>query len=204
MIRNRLLACCGVFALLSEPCWAADPPFFEATLLGGFRFGGKFTNATEDADRNLDSSALFGLTLNWRSNDTGYYELTYNRQKSTLQGVVPTDMTIEYLHIGGMVDFGYPEQRNVPYFLITAGGTRLTPDRADLGDETAFSLSIGGGLKVPIGGHFALRFETRAFATFFQAHAAVFCSSAANVCDIHVHGGSFLQAQGTVGVTARF
>jgi opacity protein-like surface antigen len=205
MTFSRLGLCCGLL-LISGASFAADEPFFEGTVFGGYQFGGTFTNADDDTDRKLKSAPVFGFTVNLKSTDTGYYELTYSRQSSSLSGIAPLDMTVEYLHIGGSLDFGQEGKRTIPYFLITVGGTRFTPDSKDLETETAFSLSMGGGLKIPFSQHIALRLEGRAYATILDAHSIIFCQSGADqsTCHIRVHGGSFIQAQGTAGIMFRF
>jgi hypothetical protein len=52
----------------------------------------------------------------------------------------------------------------------------------------------------------ALRFDARAFLTFFDSDTSVFCISAppTAACDIRAKSDSFLQFTASIGVTAGF
>jgi hypothetical protein len=207
---------------------AVDRAGFEATLLYGQRFGGAFESVAplvtpappdsperEGVKRDLSNDDSLTLILNWSANEGGYYELLYSKQTSELEGVAattlttpvnPFDLSVEYLHIGGVVEFGEPTWRAVPYFALTVGGTRFKPERADSDSETEFSLSVGGGVKVPFNKYIGLRFDVRAFATWLDSGSDVFCvsDSGAGSCDVRVHGDSFIQGQVALGVTGGF
>jgi len=224
MIRFAVLIATASVAVLSQTAAAADPvPVekngFEATLFGGYRMGGSFeTKPIADTEvsvkRDLADEVAYGLTLNWEAAAGGYYELLYTRQDSELEQVragdnIPQadafDLSVEYLHIGGMLEFGEPAARVIPYFALTIGATRLTPDD-ERNSETDFSLGLGGGVKVPIGKHFAVRLDLRGYITWLDSDSDIFCIStgATSLCNIRVHGDNFIQAQAGLGFTAGF
>ena len=91
--------------------------------------------------------ASTGVALNMQQTSDAYYELSYNRQSAGAEDTSAYDMTIEHLHIGGYVTFRDPEARFVPYFLMTVGATRFSPDRNEFDDVIEPSLAIGGGVK---------------------------------------------------------
>ena len=91
-------------------------------------------------------------------------------------------------------------------FVMMSEFPLLSPDRDGFDDETDFSLSLAGGLKIPLSDSIALRLEARAFLTFFDSDSSVFCVSAPPnaACDIRAESDSFLQFTTSIGVTAGF
>lgn len=117
---------------------------FEITPFVGFMGGGEFEDPTDESDRDLDEDTSFGLIANSAVDAWRHYELVYAQQSTQLEGATPTDMDVQYLQIGGIVS--HPDARYViPYFGLTAGAARLSPDEPGLDDETklAFSAEIG-------------------------------------------------------------
>jgi hypothetical protein len=214
----------GVGLLLSAPvlCVAAEPAplAIEVTAFGGFRVGGAFedipddSTGTTDVDESLapgpkqklKDSPFFGLTLNVEQTEDAYYEFSYSRQSTELQRDPPFDLTVEYLHLGGLLQFSEPNDRVIPYFALTVGATRFSPEQTGLDSETEFSVGVGGGLKFPITKHFGLRLEGRGYVTFLDSNANVFCASVNGTasCDVRVRGDTFFQAQALLGVTVAF
>jgi hypothetical protein len=153
--------------------------------------------------------------LNVEQTEDAYYEFTYSRQSTELDqitrvppiGPAPSlEMNVEYLHLGGLLQFSEPNDRVIPYFSLTVGATRFSPQTGDLDSETDFSVGIGGGLKFPITRYFGLRLEGRGYATFLDSNANIFCASVngAASCDIRVRGDTFFQAQAMLGLTFSF
>jgi hypothetical protein len=232
MIRTLAFTLLGV-SVLAGPAIGAESKAveragFEATVLYGHRFGGSFESTDtfltpappdpptlEPVKRDVADDNSIGIILNWEANEGGYYELLYSKQSSQLEGMAPTpitngvapfDLSVEYLHIGGVLEFGEPHWRVVPYFALTVGGTRLKPERPSGDSESEFSLSMGGGVKVPFNRYIGLRLDVRAFGTWLDSGSEVFCSSSNGTrsCDVRVHGDSFIQGQIALGVTGGF
>lgn len=201
--------------LLLGAAHAAEPDKVQITPFGGYRFGGEFDLVTDDgdpltpttaADLELGSAAHYGLILNLEQEPGAYYELLYGRQSAELKGPSGFDMTVEYLHVGGNVDFARPEDRVIPYFVLTVGGTRFVPDVADAKEVIEPSLSLGGGVRIPLAPHIGLRLEARAFLTLLDSDSQIFCETDPPnaICDVRVKGDMFVQAQGLFGVTIGF
>jgi hypothetical protein len=194
---------------------AAEPDTFQITPFGGYRFGGEFDLVTDDndpltpaaaSDLELGSAPSYGLVLNLEQNAGAYYELFYSRQGAKVKGSSGFDMTVEYLHIGGNVDFARPEDRVIPYFVLTIGGTRFVPDVVDAKEVVEPSLSLGGGVRIPLAPHIGLRLEARGFLTLLDSDSRIFCEADPPnaICDVRVKGDMFVQAQGLFGVTIGF
>ena len=201
---------------------------FETTFFGGYRFGGSFeqeiTHPTtgESSQRNadLDNASSYGIALNWQQEPNAYYELSYSKSDTTLQALqwvtpsgTPTpppqleplaiDMTVEYLLIGGYVTFAEPDDRAVPYFLLTVGAARYIPDTIEFDEMTKFAMAIGGGVKFPITKHIGIRLDGRVYATFFENSSQVFCKLPGS-CAISLQGETVLQPEASLGVTFGF
>ncbi len=195
-------------ATATEPDDEAGPPLkYSITPFAGYRFGGRFT--LSDTNTRLDAlnHMSYGVVLDLATDAQTQYELFYSRQSTSLSAPspAPSNTVIEYLHIGGTVDIGeYP--RFQPYFLGTLGATRFSPDSPVGSDRIYFSGSLGGGLRVPLNTHLALRLEARGFATFFSSNTAVFCRSdqAGGVCLIHGRGSTFFQGDALAGLSYTF
>lgn len=181
---------------------------FEFTPFAGVSGGGDFTDPNDGDDRDLDSSASFGLIVSFTADEpTRHYELLYSNQGTDIEGDTDLDLDVQYLHIGGAIDFPPDSRRAIPFVAGGLGATLLSPDRSGLDDETKFSLSIGGGLKIPFNDRVALRLDARAFITFIDSDTSVFCvSNPPNAsCDIAAsNSDTFIQFQAAIGITAGF
>jgi len=177
----------------------------------GYRMGGDFDvdvggGLTRNA--NLDEHGSYGIALDLRRDEESQYELFYSRQESNLESnspLGPLGIDVEYLHIGGtlVVDQQLPLQ---PYIIGTLGLTRFSPEPGSGSDNTRFSVSFGGGLRVPVSTHFNLRFEARGFLTFVDTNTAFFCSSSAagGFCSIRSSGSTFVQYELLAGAAFAF
>jgi hypothetical protein len=179
---------------------------FEFTPFVGYMAGGEFEDPTDSSDRDLDAGTDFGLIVNAATDWWRHYEMLYARQSTEVDGVAPFDMDVEYLQFGGSVSYPDSEAKYViPYFGMTIGAARFSPDQADLDDETKFALTMSTGLRIPITEHFGLRLDLRAFGTVLDSDSDIFCVSSAGVtCRIKAKGDFFLQYSANLGVTLGF
>ncbi|MBC7984516.1 MAG: hypothetical protein H7Y02_11750 [Candidatus Obscuribacterales bacterium] len=217
---RRCSAIVGV--LLSCTALADKPNTVEITPFGGYRYGGEFESAVIGSeareDLKIKAGSSYGVTLNLIQEADAYYELTYSKQSATLEATDPTiatsfglsdglELSIEYLHIGGHIEFPNPQARVIPYFVLTVGLTRLKPTEIDSDDDVEPSIALGGGVKIRLARHIALRLEARGYMTFLDTNSRVFCKTSAQttgVCGIQEKGDMFVQAQGLFGVTVGF
>ena len=194
---------------LSLPAQAADEPEynnFEFTPFFGHMAGGEFEDPTDSSDRDLDAGTDFGLFADAATDWWRHYEMLYVRNSTTVDGVEPFDMDVEYLQFGGTVSYPDTEYTHViPYFGMTIGAARFSPDGSGLDDETKFAATIGGGLRIPINKRFGVRLDLRAFGTVLNSESDIFCvSSAGLTCRIKAKGDFFLQYAANLGVTIGF
>lgn len=186
---------------------ATGPPSFEVTPFIGYRTSGEVEVASSGEEIDLENARSFALALNLRIDEGSQYELFYSRQQteldrsSSLGGV---DLDVEYLHVGGTLTVD-DRPRFKPYIVGTLGATRLDPDPPEGREKTRFSISIGGGLRVPRSERFSLRIEARGFLTFVDTDSALFCESAGGaVCELRASGSTFIQYELLAGAAFAF
>jgi len=192
-----------------EPATPSLP--FEVTPFVGYRMGGDFDvdmggGVTQNA--GLDDHGSFAIALDLRRDEESQYELFYSRQATNLEPNSPLGalgIDVEYLHLGGTLDVDQ-ELPLKPYIIGTLGLTRFSPGSGSGSDDTRFSVSFGGGLRVPVSTHFSLRFEARGFLTFVDTNTALFCSSSAagGFCSIRSNGSAFIQYEILAGAAFAF
>ena len=205
---KRLIAT-ALAALLATPIASADDlPLFQAGLHGGYRMGGGLEDQDTGADRDLDDSSSFAVSLELRygQGDDRFYQLWYSRQSTDVDnGVEDFDADVEYLHIGGTLPFGGWE-RAQPYFAAGIGVTRFSASIRDADDSTRFSGSMAFGLEIPIGEHAAIRLEARGYLTAVDTDTSFFCRSdgGEGACAIVASGSAVFQAETLAGILVRF
>ncbi|HMN44900.1 MAG TPA: outer membrane beta-barrel protein [Povalibacter sp.] len=200
--------CIGL--LLATAAVAAPEPEkgtrFEVTPYVGQLTGGEFEDPADGSDRDVDGDVDFKLFLNINAGSPErQYEILYANQGTEVKGAVPIDMSIQYLHFGGIVNFT-DVQPVVPYFGMTIGATQFSPDASGLDDETKFSASVGAGLKYKFTKNIGLRFDVRAFVTLLDADGDLFCVSGPEGagCAIAASGDTFIQYGAGLGLIAAF
>ncbi|HVY82391.1 MAG TPA: outer membrane beta-barrel protein [Steroidobacteraceae bacterium] len=212
MISAALSLCCasGAFADPMDPGTerAAPSNRYEITPFVGYRLGGNFDIANSDQHADLDDHGSLALALAVRRDSSSQYELLYTREETQVERaspVAPLDVNVEYLHLGGTLEpeleGDFPLQ---PYILGGLGITRFTADSGT--DDTRFSVSLGGGVRVPVSQRFSVRLEARGYLTFVNTSSAIFCASGSfgGVCAIRARGSTFTQVDLLLGAAFAF
>jgi opacity protein-like surface antigen len=185
---------------------------WEVTPFIGYRGGGNFDlEGSPTAKKvDLDDDGSFGLAVNlFTSGDKmESYELFYSRQEASVaksSPLAPFDLNVEYLHLGGTVNFN-DDMPIRPYFVGGLGLTRFSAQSGGGGDDSHFSFSLGGGVKLPVTKHFNVRLEARGFLTLVNSDSAFFCISGSQggACSVRVRGDSFIQYELLAGAAFAF
>jgi opacity protein-like surface antigen len=178
---------------------------FQITPFLGYAFGGDFEDPADGAERGLDEDVNFGVFFDIADDPWRHYEFLYSRQSTQVDGAAPIDMDVQYLHVGGIVS--HPDaERVIPYFGLTIGAARFSPDGPDLKDATKLSFSVGGGARIPFTDHFGLRLDLRAFVSLLDEDGSLFCRSGSQGagCRIVAESDTFVQYSASLGVTFAF
>ena len=178
----------------------------EITPYAGYAIGGNFEDNTTGADLDVKEGGSFGLVLGLPDTPETRYELFYGFQRTkvtgggALGGDTLFDLDIHYLHLGGT--YMFPGSTVRPFLAGGLGGTHFVPHGSGMNQKTYFSLSLGGGAKIPISGHVGLRFEGRGFLTILPDATEVFCvSSGGAACSVRVKGDVLGQVLLMAGIT---
>lgn len=182
-----------------------DYSSFEITPFYGYMAGGEFEDPADGSDLDLDEDNNFGVIFNAAVDEWRQYEFLYSTQSTQIDGTVPMDLDVEYLQIGGNIMYADTE-RVIPYFGMTFGAARFSPDQTGFDDETKLAFSVAGGFKVPITDHLGVRFDARAFISLLDTDGNIFCASDNGVgtCAIRTKSDTFLQYSAALGLTFAF
>jgi hypothetical protein len=191
----------------------ADTPRFEITPFIGYRMGGNFdasstSGSTESAD--LDPAMSYGIDLGLYRDGYSFYEFLYGRQEASVDSDDPAlanlDVDVEYFQVGGTAFFESDVQHAMPFVSLTIGATHLSPRQGNYDDETKFSGSIGGGVRVPFNDRIAATLGLRGYLTFVDSDSDIFCVSGPNgaSCLLRSSGSTFFQGEAQLGLTVRF
>jgi len=204
--RLHLLAAALLLASVLFPAGAGAEWGLEITPYAGYAIGGNFEDNTTGATLDVKEGGNFGFVLGMPDTPDTQYELFYGFQRTkvtgggTFGGDTLFDLDIHYLHLGGTYMFAREKVR--PFLSGGLGATHLVPHGSGLNQKTYFSLSLGGGVKIPISGHVGLRFEGRGFLTILPDTTEIFCvSSGGAACDVKVQGDVLGQILLMAGIT---
>jgi hypothetical protein len=203
----------AVLGLPAAAVLADESPRFEFTPIAGYRMGGSFdvennqTGASNSVD--VEDSGSWGVDVGIYRDDVSFFELLYSQQSAGLNTNLPAfqgaDLKTEYIQFGGTMF--YPQDTwFVPYLSMTLGATRFDPQRDGYGAETDFSMSLGGGMRMPINKHVSATFGVRGYVTFINSDTKIFCVSDAGGanCLLKSSGNSFFQGETQLGLSFIF
>jgi len=205
--RVRLLLLPVLLFLCSSLCpgAAVADRGVEITPYAGYHIGGSFEDNTTGFTLDAKEGGVYGLILDLTDTPETQYELFYGFQRTqvtgggTFGGDTLFDLDIHYLHLGGT--YMFPGEKVRPYIAGGLGATHFSPDGNGMSSKTYFSISLGGGAKIPISGPFALRLEGRGFLTILPDNTSIFCASSGGAaCRVNVQGDVFGQFLLMVGL----
>ena len=173
MRRSTLLLTLLVLALPSL-AHAGGNGRFELTPTASYNFGGTIEGENDgffDFDLEARESSAFGITFDIPLAPWVQLEFLASRQATELEfddGLfgAPTgvaDIDISYYHVGALFHWGRGQIH--PFVVASLGVTDLSPDIPGASNETRFSASFGGGVKIFFNEHVGVRLEGRGFFT---------------------------------------
>ena len=178
----------------------------EITPYAGYAIGGGFEDNTTGAKLDTREGGNFGLILDLADSPDTQYELFYGFQRTkvtgsgTFGGDPLFDLDIHYLHLGGT--YMFPGDKVRPYIVGGLGATHLVPHGSGMNPKTYFSISLGGGARIPISDRVGIRFEGRGLLTILPDTTEIFCvSSGGTACRVRVKGDVLGQVLLTAGIT---
>ncbi len=204
----------GLMAALPAAADSSDDRRIELTPTIVYRSGGEFdTDFIFDLgfDLEVEDSESIGLTLGVGLSRHWTLEFLWDQQESVLidegfifgPDVELFDLDVTYAHVG--VTYEWTPGHIRPFIAGSMGATVFQPSPSDLSDETRFSTSLGGGVKVMFNENFGLRLEGRIFSTFMEDDEDFYCAD-----DYFLHGECefnedfFFQSEARAGLIFAF
>ena len=191
----------AVLIVLVSPAALAQK--FEVTPFVGWRISDSLEAVNTGATIDVDDTKSFGVILSLKQNPNTNYDFLFSRQNTQLQSQSVPGQTealrFDYYHIGGTVFYDYDKLR--PFVSGGLGATHIAPANDAFSSETQFSLSIGGGLKIPFSQNVGLRLEARGYGTVVSGSGAILCSGG---CVAQFSGNLYLQLEANAGLSIAF
>lgn len=189
--------------------WPFYKPLTQTQRFGispfyGYRFGGEVENSNTGATYSFEDSPAYGLFLDYAPKDYyGRYELLWSHQDSSLNfgganGLGKVDVTIDVVQVGGELEFG--KERFREYVSSHVGATHFSSD--GYGDNTEFSLGIGGGVKAFLTKNIYLRADIRGFCNVTDGQGGFIYANGVTVA--WFSGSTLWQGQASVGIGITF
>jgi len=185
---------------------ASTPPTkFSVGAFIGYRGGGQGTDTNTGAHYQLAPAQTYGLVADFLVGPYTEVELLWSQQNTRVQQTSPVnaqlfDVNVGYYQIGA--SYLFTSEGIQPFMVATLGATYLSPQQSGYQNEIKFSFGVGGGVKVPIGRHFGLRLEARAYGTVLDNNSSAVCTNGS--CIIHVSGSLMWQYEANAGVYIAF
>jgi len=153
---------------------------WEITPTAGYRFGG--TVDGEGGEFGANDGFAWGATIGRRVKQDGLVEFVYSRQSTTISfnsdtaaTVTVGDGSIEYMQVGGALEFGHNETTK-PFFALTIGATHFNPDDSAYGDDWRFSFGGALGVKTYLSKNIGLRAQGRVWMTGLSGDTEFWCT----------------------------
>lgn len=196
-------------ASLSGLCTTAFAQDVEATVYGGHRAGGGFTDALTGQSIDIAGAGAIAASLDFAIDANRQIQLFVSHQRSRFDvgpAVAPLasldgrSASVSYFHVGG-TNFLLGPIGTGPYVAGGLGVTRLAPGQRGFSTEWRPSMSLAIGYQWPFGERVALRAEARGYLTLVNSGGSLFCSGG---CVVSIEGDSFTQGEALVGLSVRF
>jgi opacity protein-like surface antigen len=195
-----LIPCLAIWASATSAVYAQD---VEITPFAGWRTSDSLEEVSTGTTIKLDETRSYGFLLSLKQDPDVSYDFLFSRQNTRLQPDSPTGSTeslrLDYYQVGGTVFYDYAGLH--PFATGGLGATHISPANDIFSSETKFSLSLGGGLKIPLTQHLGLRFEARGYGTVVGGSGAILCSGG---CVVKFNGSLFLQFEASAGLSVAF
>ncbi len=193
--------------LLVAACLAISPGFaegraMELTPMLGFRNGASFdSDAAGSGGTSASATGTIGLDFDLLVQPEGWFEAFVDHQSLHFSGDTGSgnfDLAADYVQFGGRYE---PYSDHAHGFVAASLGlTRFGANPGDVAHPIAFSGSLGGGMKIPIGKRVALRLEARGYGTFSDAAVSVNCGPG---CVVRFSGSGWYQLAARAGISIR-
>jgi len=163
----------------------------------GYRFGGSVGDTFSAATYGIDGAASAGVTVSVSVGKTTAIELLFSRQDTGVDvAAYPSTqhhaLTIDHWMAGAVGEFPDHSGRVHPFVAAYLGLTQIQNSNGYTTSSTYFTGALGGGVKLDVAKHVAIRFDARAYAIFVSSSAAAACGGG---CAFAFSGDAMFQGE---------
>jgi len=179
---RKIVLLCGLLLALSLPAMAQDLPRFDA--FGGYSYvrvsiptSGTSGNITSNLNGGSGAVAFYPSRWWGVVGDFGGYKLGDLKQGST---TLPVDGSVVTYLFGPRIRFG--AEAFTPFAQVLFGGAHIgdvttsdsafcspaSPPCSVISSDSAFAMTVGGGVDIKVARHFAIRGQAEYLMTKFQ------------------------------------
>ena len=181
------------------PAFAQD---FEITPFVGWRTSSSLEEIDTGETIDIKETSSFGIILSMKKEPDTNFDFLFSRQNTELQSSTTSNtesLRFDYYQLGGTVF--YPQEKLIPFVSGGLGATHISPANDSFSSETKFSLSVGGGVKIPFSQNVGLRLEARGYGTVVDSGGTILCSGG---CVAKFTGSLFMQFEASAGLSIAF
>ncbi len=198
----------GIVALLaSQAALAQGRAGVEIAPFLAYRFGGSVGDTSTAARYGIDGARSEGVTVSVPLRPDRSLELLFSRQDTGVDvAAYPAterhSLTIEHWMLGAVGEFPGHNRRVHPFVATYLGLTSLRSSNGGGASESRFTAALGGGVKLDMAQHAAVRFDARAYAVFVGSGAGAFCGPGG--CSLAFGGHAMFQGEVAASLVLKF
>lgn len=173
----------------------------------GYRFGGSVGDTFSAARYGIDGARSEGVTISVPVRRDREVEFLFSRQDTGVDvavypGTQRYALTIDHWMVGAVGEFPGHTGRVRPFVAAYLGLTNFRSSNGGGTSDTWFTAALGGGAKVDMAKHVAIRFDARGYAVFVSSGAGAICGPAG--CSFAFAGNAMFQGEVAASVILKF
>jgi hypothetical protein len=207
-VRRWAVILAGLLALVAASTISAQGhATVEIAPFIGYRFGGSVGDTSSAASYGIDGARSEGVTISVPVRHDRAVELLFSRQDTGVDvavypGTQRYALTIDHWMVGAVGEFPGHSARVRPFIAAYLGLTNFRNSDGGGTSDTWFTAALGGGVKLDLASHVALRLDARAYAVFVSSGAGAVCGPAG--CSVAFSGNAMFQGEVAAGVVLKF
>jgi hypothetical protein len=186
---------------------AQGPATVEIAPFIGYRFGGSVGDTSSAASYGIDAARSEGVTISVPVRRDRAVELLFSRQDTgvDVEGLFDTKhyaLTIDHWMVGAVGEFPGHSGRVRPFVAAYLGLTQIQNGNGYTTSTTYSTAALGGGVKLDMAKHVAIRFDARGYAVFVSGGAGAICGPAG--CSVAFSGNAMFQGEVAASLVLKF
>jgi hypothetical protein len=186
---------------------AQGPTTVEIAPFIGYRFGGSVGDTFSAASYGIDGARSVGVTISVPIRPDRAVEFLFSRQDTGVDvavypGTQRYALTIDHWMVGAVSEFPGHSGHVHPFTAAFVGLTNFRGGTVGSASDSRFTAALGGGVKLDMASHVAIRFDARGYAVFVGRSAGAVCGPAG--CSFAYAGNAMFQGEVAASVILKF